>query len=841
MNILIELLAPVGSKEALNAALEGGADAVYLAGKMFGARAYAPNFDDEQLVEAIRNAHLRGVYVYVAVNTLVDNSEMRQLIDYLEFLYEAGADGIIVQDIGVAYVARKVVPGLPIHASTQMTVHNLEGVQFLHSIGFSRIVLAREVSLEDIKYICSNTEAEIEVFIHGALCISYSGQCLMSGMIGGRSGNRGRCAQPCRLPYTLVDSNGMDALENKDAGEYLLSPKDLNTIDLIPELIEAGVKSFKIEGRMKRPEYVATVVDIYRRSIDGHLAYQDQFKIDDQERKDLAQIFNRDFTTAYLKHRPGRTMMSDRRPNNRGVRIGRVMSYNADKRLATIKLDEALNINDIVEFWVKVGGRVSATISNMKVYDQEVSTAPAGTSVTIPVQSPVRVNDRVFKVFDSRLMERARAFFAGSSAVRRIPVDIQVEVSEGMPLNIEIRDSEGFYGQAQSSFLAEKALKRPLNYETISKQIERLGTTIFELGNLNCVVQGEVMVPISEINDTRRRAIEALENARLAKFSREGLVKKSFDHRLSEQIFGKSKNKTVSNESLTELVVNVDNIQKVEKALTSGADIIMFGGENFSHQPITAEDYRKAVELVRKYNRKIILSTPRLVKEWQTNILKVELELFNELKPDAVSIGNLGTLHLANKMINLPIHGDYQLNIYNNATIQFLAQQSVDSVTLSPELNFSQIEDIINRSVLGTECIVHGYLTLMISEYCTLGSYLGDLHTGKCSNACVNHKFWLKDRKNEQFPIVTDQFCRMHVLNAKELSLLPHVPRLTKLGVARIRIEGKYSSVETIGRITKLYSELITKGEKHPLFEQDRINMLEHENITRGHYFRGVL
>ncbi|MCE5286753.1 MAG: U32 family peptidase, partial [Pelosinus sp.] len=258
---MTELLAPVGSQEALIAAVESGADALYMAGKSFGARAYAPNFDEEELAAAVRFAHLRSVSVYITVNTLIDDSEIPALISYLEYLYKIGVDAILVQDVGVAELAQQVVPDLPLHASTQMTIYNLAGVEFLQKLGFTRVVLAREVSLADIKYICQNTDVEIEVFMHGALCVCYSGQCLMSSMIGGRSGNRGRCAQPCRLPYTLVDNKGQDVLDGKDAGEYLLSPRDLNTLELLPELIDAGVTSFKIEGRMKRPEYVAVVVD----------------------------------------------------------------------------------------------------------------------------------------------------------------------------------------------------------------------------------------------------------------------------------------------------------------------------------------------------------------------------------------------------------------------------------------------------------------------------------------------------------------------------------------------------------------------------------------------------
>lgn len=833
---MIELLAPVGSRESLVAAVESGADAVYLAGKMFGARASAPNFSDEELKEGVTFAHLRSVLVYVTVNTLIDNSEIPALTHYLRFLYSIGVDAIIVQDVGAFTIAKEVIPNMAIHASTQMTVHNLEGVQLLTDLGFERVVVSRELSLNEIKHICSNTDTEIEAFVHGALCISYSGQCLMSSMIGGRSGNRGRCAQPCRLPYTLKDKHGNEALLEGDAGEYLLSPRDLNTLEILPELIRAGVTSFKIEGRMKRPEYVAVAVDTYRRAIDACLADEKNYVVAENEQKDLAQIFNRDFTTAYLEKNQGRNMMSDRRPNNRGVRIGRVSEYQYQERMATIKLDEPLYINDIVEFWVKVGGRVSATITEMRVNGEVVTAAPAGTEVSIGVQ-PVRVNDRVFKVYDAGLMERARAFFAEPNAIRRVKVDALVAVKEGEPLKISITDTEGFCGSAETQFLAQKAIKRPLTEETIAKQVDRLGSTIFSLQHLECQIDGEVMVPVSEINDARRRAVEALENARLKTYERPPLSPYT-----KNRSSGNEKTYSTAKEaSIPLLTVNVDTLDKVKTCLASGADLILFGGESFQHKVITHDEYRHAVAMAREQGKKIVLNTPRIVKEWQMKGLQKELELFEELKPDGVSISNLGVLQLAKEFLSVALHGDYPLNIYNDQSLQFYAAQGLKSATISPELNFSQIGELSQESGLDLECLVHGYLTLMVSEYCTIGSYLGEVHTGKCNQACLRNEYLLHDRKQEQFPLATDQFCRMHVLNGKELCMLPHVSRFGKLGVARLRIEGKKGSAEYLGKMTRLYKEIIQQGNNHPLLLQDKISTVEPENITRGHYFRGVL
>lgn len=827
---MIELLAPVGSNEALIAAIEGGANAIYLGGKAFGARHYAPNFTDEELAAAVRFAHLRGVSVFVTVNTLVDDSEIPALADYLRHLYSIGVDAIIVQDLGVAAIARQVTPDLEIHASTQMTVHNLEGVKFLAAQGFARVVLAREVSLDDIAFICKNSPVEIEIFIHGALCISYSGQCLMSSMIGGRSGNRGKCAQPCRLPYALVDRDGRDVLAESDAGQYLLSPKDLNTIELIPELIERGVASFKIEGRMKRPEYVAVVVDTYRRAIDAYQSNKADYVVTEDMHKDLGQVFNRDFTTAYLEGKKGRFMMSDRRPNNRGIRIGRVLKYDYEAKTATIRLDEPLTIGDMVEFWVKVGGRVSTSVTVVTVKGKEVSEANAGMEVTIPVSSPVRVNDRVFKTFDAKLMNKARVLFTSGAAVRRIPVDVEATVTLGQPLTLKMTDAEGYIGIGQTEFLAQQALKRPLTDETIAKQVDRLGTTIFVLRSLTCHINGELMVPISEINEARRKAVEMLEEARLSRYSRPMLKQSSVALPPVRSIA----------QQKPELMVNVDTVEKVQAALNSGADWILFGGETFHHRPLTADDYQKVVGLCHSAGKKVCLATPRLVKEWQMHAVQRDLALFAEIKPDAIMIANLGIINLVRSMA-LPVYGDYTLNAFNSITIEFLRNQGLSGITLSPELNFGQIENLSARSRVDLECIVHGHLTLMVSEYCAVGSFLGQLQTGQCNQACLHGRYLLKDRMNETFPVVTDQYCRMHILNAKELSLLPHTPKFGSYGIRRIRIEGKLSEPVELARTVKLYRELLDQGERHLLFKQDNFSSVEHTDITRGHYFRGVI
>lgn len=831
---MIELLAPVGSREALIAAVESGADAVYLAGKLFGARAYAANFTNQELKEAIEFAHKRNVLVDVAVNTVVDNAEFAELAEYLKFLYTAGADAIIVQDMGVAKLAREIAPGLALHASTQMTVHNLDGALKMQELGFERVVLSRELSMDDIKYICANVDVEIETFIHGALCICYSGQCLMSGMIGGRSGNRGRCAQPCRLPYTLIDESGTDMLAGADAGSYLLSPKDMNTCEMIGEFIDAGVTSFKIEGRMKRAEYVAIVVDTYRRSIDQYISSREN-RVSDEDKKNLAQIFNRDFTTAYLKKRPGRLMMSDRRPNNRGVLAGRVTSFDGNNRLVTVKLSETIHTGDIVEFWVKVGGRVNATLDKIIVNGSSVAKAEAGQEASFHIDGRVHGNDRVFKVFDAQLMEQARAFFNTGAAIRRIPVDISVDASVGQPLRITVTDDDGHVGIGQTEFIGQKALKRPLDEASVRKQVARIGTTVYELRQLHCNIDGEVMIPVSEMNEARRQAMDMLDTARLAKFSRSDLPEEPglWKRRLRER-------RRISPENV-KIGVTADTLAKVQAAIENGADIIYFGGDSFAHEPITVDDYHKTCEMANVNQKQIYFSLPRIIRQIHHGSVSELVKSWHDCKIAGIAVNNIGAARLAQEYLDVPLHADMYLNLYNNLAIDYWREIGAQSFTLSPELNFGQIEKISSLCTDELECMVHGNLTLMVSEYCVLGSFLGGLDKGSCRQVCRQKQYYLLDRKSERFPIITDQYCHMHILNGKELSMYPHIQRLKDAGIKRLRIEGRYMTAQQLGQTVRLYKELAAFGNNHPLMDGDNMAEIECNNITRGHYFRGVL
>ena len=818
----VELLAPAGNFEALKAAVEAGANAVYLAGNHFGARAYAGNFSNDELEKAVTFAHMRDVKVHVTVNTIVNDDEMAALAEYLKFLYKINVDAILVQDLGVAALAMQVVPEMSLHASTQMTVHSLEGVKALEKLGFERVVLAREMSLNEIRYICANSSAEIEVFMHGALCVCYSGQCLMSSMIGARSGDRGQCAQPCRLPYELVDDKGVDLLEG-NAGKYLLSPKDLNTIELLPELIEAGVSSLKIEGRMKRPEYVAVVVETYRKAIDRLRDNPDNYSATIEERRNLAQIFNRDFTTAYLEKPQGKQMISDSKPNNRGLLIGRISKIGKDT--ISIKTNERINVGDQLEIWVKVGGRVTLTVSEFKV-NGDICT------VKVDKIGGVKLHDRVFKVFDAELTAHARRFFNSGAPVRKIPIVGKVHAKINKPFSLKIAVSNALTDtsvEVSSDFIIEPAKKNPTTINMINKQLDRLGNTIFEWNGCDYDVDDNIMIPMSVINDVRRRAIEQLENDRFERSKIRCISSNTYEMR--EAIgskLSKSKATPYQAESI-KLIAQVDSVDLIETAIEVGADDILFGGDSYYHRILTPADYRQAIEIVHLAGKNIYIATPRIVRNDEQSTIEEILTAVGEA--DGVYVHNIATLNIAQRLTDLPIHTDYSLIAFNSQTLNLLHSVGVKSVTLSPELTFEQVKSLARSSPLPVECIVHGRAELMVSSYCVAGSFLGGVGEHKCSQPCKRQRFFLKDRKAALFPIVTDQFCRMHILNSKPLSMLPYVADFRKAGISAIRIDGRAMTATELANTVKDYSRTL-HGEQ--LIESEDFD------FTRGHYFRGV-
>ncbi len=842
-----ELLAPAGDWEALVAAVENGADAVYLGGKLFNARQSAGNFDDLELSRAVHFAHVRGVRVYVTVNTLLDHSEVKEAVRFLHFLQQCGADAAIIQDLGLLRLAREAVPELPLHASTQMTVHNLPAVQLLKEAGISRIVLARELSLATIREIVRSGGVGLEVFIHGALCVCYSGQCLMSSMIGGRSGNRGRCAQPCRLNYVLVDRQGRSLAEPGQVGDYLLSPRDLNLSERLPDLIEAGITSFKIEGRMKRPEYVATVVRIYRGLLD-RAAAGGPYAVGAEEARDLAQIFNRDFTTGYFYGRPGRELMSYKRPNNRGIRLGRVKGFDRKSRLVEINLEEPLGIGDGIEVWVTRGGRAAGEVGRILLEGRPVERAPAGATVQLEIPGRVFPGDRVFKTHDAGLMERARSSYKSPGGQRKIPLVFTVEGRLGEPLKILARDDEGFTGEAVTASPASEAQKRPLTHEYLEKQLGRLGNTPFRLARLECRLEGDLMVPVSEINEARRQALARLEEERTAAFRRPPVPEEVFQRRLAAALSGLPKEQG-SRAGVPELSVVVGDLASLRSAVRAGAWEVCLSGEQYrSRPPVSLEEILAGSEACAEAGVRFILGSPRILQDGELDGFCRLLEKVREGHLDGVMAGNLGVIKKMRELTGLPVFADFSLNVFNIEAVRFLMETGVSRVTLSPELTLEQVRQMAGLLPLPAEVIVHGALPLMVSEYCVAGSLLGEKDKGKgCPAPCRSTGgCGLKDRKGIVFPVELDQYCRMHIFNSRDLCVIDDLPELAGAGVSVLRIEARREGSSYVRDVTRAYRAALAQkpgersAERLALWKES-LARYSPAGFTKGHFYRGVL
>ena len=495
----VELLSPVGEWDSLVAAVQNGANAVYFGANEFNARMNSKNFDREELKKAIEYAKLRNVRTNLTLNILIKNNEFKQAMELVKYAYECGIDAIIVQDLGLAREIIKTFPDLEVHSSTQMTIYNLDGVKQIEKLGFKRCVLARELSIEEIKHICKNTNIEIEVFIHGALCICYSGQCLMSSIIGGRSGNRGKCAGTCRLPYTLLKDE-----QTVDKG-YLLSSKDVCTLDILPELIEAGVKSFKIEGRMKSPIYVGTVTSIYRKYID--LANSGKpYVVEAEDREKLMQIFNRGgFSTGYLKGKLGKEMMYKYKPNHIGIHIGEVLNYNANKGYVKFKVNKEISLGDSIA--IKDS---SCKISELMIGNNNIKTARPGQVITIGrINGSIKPGDKVYKTVSMALNKEAEQISSKENIKRDISCKITVKENE--PIKLYIKDNITGIEVEKIGAMPEKAEKTGLTEDRLIEQLSKLGNTIFRINTIEIELGKMLITSISNINEIRREAVGELE------------------------------------------------------------------------------------------------------------------------------------------------------------------------------------------------------------------------------------------------------------------------------------------------------------------------------------------
>ena len=489
----IELLSPAGNMDSLKAAIFAGCDAVYLSGNRFGARAFASNFTNEEIIEAINFSHLYGVKVYVTVNTLVYESAVPIFMKYIDFLHRNSVDAIIIQDIGMMDLIRKTYPNLEIHASTQMHIHNVEGVKLLESLGIKRAVLARETPIELINEIKKNTNTDIEIFIHGALCISYSGQCLMSSLIGGRSGNRGTCAGSCRQSYDLIVNNNKVNIDN-----YLLSTKDLCTLNNIGKLIDIGVNSLKIEGRMKRPEYVYLVTSLYRKAIDSYIKNH-KVNITNEDIKNLKKIFNRKFTKGFIFHEENDNFTNPYRPNHMGIEIGQVINYK--KPYVYIQLKDSLNKQDGIRF---VKDDIGLIVTDLTINNNIAK---------IKVKDRISANSSVVKTTDYQQLQSINDLIKQE---KKIAITITIIVNIDKPIILVLNDGVNNVAIA-SEYIVQSSTNNPTTKQRIIEQITKLGNTIYLAQKTESIIDDNVFIPIKILNDLRREAITLLNQKRLYK------------------------------------------------------------------------------------------------------------------------------------------------------------------------------------------------------------------------------------------------------------------------------------------------------------------------------------
>lgn len=764
----VELLAPVGDWNCLKAAVQNGADAVYFGVEQFNARMYAANFNVEDMKQVIDYCKLRNVKTNLTLNTLLENCEFDNAVDLAKEAYKAGVDAIIVQDLGLAKYLIDNIPGLPIHASTQMTVHNLQGVLKLEKLGFDRVVLSRELSCEEIEYICKNCKVEIETFIHGALCICYSGQCLFSSVVGGRSGNRGKCAGPCRLPYELISENA-ETHERKSIDKgYLLSTKDLCGIAYLPRLIQAGVKCFKIEGRMKSPEYVATVTRIYRKYIDMVLN-NDDFIIDEKDINDLMQVFNRGgFSDGHLNSKHNRNLIFPEKPSNMGIYLGTIKKYNSNKGHIALQLEEDLELGDSISVSNEASKYLVSELMIKNVNQKKVS---ANTEVTIGrMKGNIKVGDKVYRISSKALSDFAKASYDNCEN-KKIPLNCTVTIKKNTPISMEISTNKNTcYNELYSSIYVKEisnmipidALKTPISVERVVKQISKTTNTPFSFENITVLLDDGLYVPsISTLNELRRTALEKVEQEILSRAKRTLL-----------DLSRKSK------ESIT-YTPNVKNpkISVLFRQLDLDFDYTKLDKEKITNIYVSLELFisKKYSKIISYFsdNYNLYIYVPSIIKTNYKNIALSTIEqavMIYNIKGFIVS--NIGDFELLKKYSkDYEFIGNYTLNVFNNNTMEEYRKLGLSRITLSRELNQELIKEMLANANINTEMIVYGNLPLMASSYCFLGE------TNKCypdcgTNCKKNNKYYLKDRLGFNFRVVPNSIETVTLIcNSKTLSV----------------------------------------------------------------------
>ncbi len=826
----IELLLPAGKPESLKAAAANGADAVYLAGNRYGARAGAGNFNESEMRAAVKLCKKQGIRVYVTMNTLIADEEMPEALDYAKFLYDLGIDGLILQDIGLAGLIKKLLPDFILHGSTQLTIHNVRGAQWAYAYGFKRVILSRELTLEEIRLIHREVpDLELEVFCHGALCISYSGQCLMSSLIGGRSGNRGQCAQPCRLAYELIDPYG-NAKNKRPL--HLLSTKDLNTLEELAELIAAGVTSLKVEGRMRRPEYVAAVGRVYRRVIDQLLL--GEAAVSDRDQLIVKQVFNREFTPGYLHGNPALALMSHQKPNNRGLFLGRVTKTAG--KIITLSLEHDLNLNDGIEIWVKVGGRLGSLVSDLRVNKEKVATARKGETCEIMLPGRISVGDRVFKTYDSKLMRSAMNSYENLES--DIPLDFTVIGKKGEALTVIAKDNLGHKVKVISPYVAEEAKNHPTDYDLVKKQLSRLGGSGYVFSGLVLAIDGNVMIPSSVLNQVRRDIVLKFDEMIFAVYP---VVKNYIFQEEKKNALQISDERKKNN--VPRLRVKVADIHQLKAALAGGAEEVCIAPHFAFAFPGQAEK-TELKALTARYENQLLYALPQITQNDNDKSFYHQLESALDCGFRGFMVGQAADIRLKEAYPEIKtVCADFSANVFNRYTAEELFDMGFSSLTASVEMTKEQMERFA-KGQGSREVMVHGAMQMMVSRHCLIGAVAGkDKTKVPCGLSCHGCRYQLKDRMGMLFPVVGDGYHNMHIFNCRDLCLIDELDALK--GFSLWRIEGQFYDIGSLREIVSLYKtgrEQALSGtayQKELLLEE--LKKYPNNGFTKGHFHRGVL
>lgn len=799
----VEILAPAGSMECLKAAIAAGADAVYTGGALFGARAYAHNLTEEELLEAIDYVHLHGRRLYLTVNTLIKDREMeKQMYDYLLPYYRQGLDAVIVQDIGLFRFIRKHFPDLPIHASTQMTLTGVDGAKFLEKEGAQRIVTSRELSMAEVKKIADETELEIESFVHGALCYCYSGQCLFSSFIGGRSGNRGQCAQPCRLLYQIPEAK---------RPQYLLSLKDICTLELIPEMIESGIYSFKIEGRMKKPEYAAAVAFQYRKYADLYLKYYEEcpagedpaayamkkYRVCEEDRQMLLDLYNRGgFHTGYYHTQNGREMISLNRPNHAGVPAVKVLAKKG--RNVTAKALTDLYPQDIIELPMRKG-REKADNYTCK------DAVRKGMNVQIPVfaDTPFKRDEIWMRTRNGALIERLHEEFVNGKIKERICGTFRLYPQETATLTVKCRDVE----ITVTGEKAQEALSQPMSRERIEKQLRKTGNTEFEFSFLKTEIGEKVFLPMQSLNELRREALETLEKVICEKYRRSGEVKDPEEDTIEL---------SMEEEVLSGWTASVRTAEQMEVILEEEAIGRIYVDCTMFPRIWEKDSYVEWITKVHAAGKEIYLVMPYIFRERTRKQYEAAYNRIFGAGWDGILIANYESFaFLKEHGYTGRIMTDYNLYEFNQESRKFWKEKGVFEFTAPVELTERELQDL---RVKDGEVIVYGYLPMMVSAGCIQ----------KTTRGCLKKsgQTTITDRYRNPFVVKNEcDYCYNILYNYVPLYLGDRMEEVYQIGPGRIRLMFTTERQQEVRQILSAYFE----GKELP-----------EGTYTRGHWKRGI-